>query len=370
MPTVARLLADLAALTGVAEPDDRVLHALGDAGGRLLATRRAARACEEGIPAMFGSVRRASLRAWDDATTTWDAWDTTSGRRVLLCVARPGAGPGAGPEVRARFEAATGLRICMDGGLHLRSDPIECMLGDLLPLDDACDLAWGARVLGGVLESLTTLGTHHGDVAPEWIARSGGRWSLMWLGAPGPDSPADLLAVGRLALDLDPSGELASLMGGDLESPPPSASDALRLLVGGLGTRLADLHNQLVLRERSMVRSRRKARLSRALARLVRAAPPPVARGCLHPGGPGLATWIVSDGSTIRAGLAADPLGVLPLVWHDGTLDPGLARAALRAWAGRPRQPAFEDDAAVGRLLRWIAGMARLRTDVRLLARP
>ena len=114
------------------------------------------------------------------------------------------------------------------------------------------------------------------------------------------------------------------------------------------------------------------------MRRLVSAFPPPRAHGCVRAGLDGVVHLVESDGVTVRGGATASTAtGHLPLVWTEGRLEVQQARLILRAWAGRARgdeegraRVQVEmggDDTSIGALARWLAAVARLRTDTLLL---
>lgn len=387
MPTVEALHDALLARTGSVEPSAAELAALGPDGEALARALREVAAAGKGLPLLFGTVRRVALVAWDATTTAWDAWDTATGeRRLLRLPRRRDAATLARLRADAEQPGVLPMEWSEEGVPHLRSVPFDGTLADLLPLADPPGAAWIGRVLAGVLRSLGALhaaGRAHGQLGPALVMDRGGAWEVAWLdpdeGGGAASVADDLRAFGHLAVAVDPAGDLGRLAEGFAEHPPPSAEDAARLLVAGLGAQLAEAHHHVVLRARRMERARRTALLRRLVRRLIAAVPPPVVRGCLRAEADGRAFVVASDGLVVRAGAWAHggALERLPAVWVRGLLEPGHARAAMRAWSGRAagdedarrarNADLGGDDADLERLARWLAGMARLRADAMVL---
>lgn len=373
---VDEVRAAAAALTGEAEPTVARLLAVGESGVRVEGLRREIERAGEGLPVAFGPVRRTRLLAWDARSTTWEAWNTLTGERLLLRAPRPTSRADA--RMLAGWAKVPGATLRHDGGTRLESQPLRATLGDLLPLEETADPAWRAGVLGGVLGALAGLDGPHGLVHPDLVALVGddaesARWTLVWLGPPEPAprrATDDLRDVGEIALLLDDP-----VVGGFAEDPPPSPIDALDLFLQGLTEELLAARHALLRRSRTHARSGRVARLRTLVARLEAAQPPPRGRGCVRAGTDGVVHLVESDGRQVRAGAAQGPIfGNLPELWRDGRLDAAGARALLRAWRGRTlgdEARRARTDAELGGgaapLMRWVNAMLRLRTDRLLL---
>lgn len=321
------------------------------------------------LPPLVGTLRRRRRVTQDATTTTWEAWDTVTGERVLLRV------PGSEAPLDARLARLPHLPLAVAassaGRPHLRTAAVSCSLADLLPVDRPPGPVWTARLALGVYAGLSAIhetGHAHGWVGPDSVVTTSRGWTLAWLGpVPGATVADDLRAVGELVAALDPDGPIGDLASGFAEVPPPSAADATRLLLHACASTLASEHHALVRRARALGAASGRARLRRLAGRLDALVPPPRARGCVALDDDGVALLVESDGACVRgarelvaAGSPSAPFGV----WGPDGLDPVAARLLLRAWARR--EGGAEPDVAA--LMRWLAAASRLRVDRMVLA--
>lgn len=327
-------------------------------------------------PALLGTLRRRRRVHADAASTTWEAWDTATGERVLLRLFR---GDDAAP---AGLDA---LPLPASAGVgdvpFVRTAAVSCSLADLLPIDGGPGAAWSARLALGALGGLAAVhatGHAHGWVGAESVVATRTGWTLAWLG-PVPDAhPADdLRALGLLVGAVDPEGPIGELVGGFAEDPPPSAEDAARLVLDTCAGLLARERHAVLLRARALGKASRRVRLGVLANRLAEACPPPVAKGCVRVDAGGVALRVESDGARIRGirGLVDGPAAEGFDVWGPTGLDPVGARAILRAWATRALEdgnpegepPSAPTDVTLDPLMRWLAAASRLRVDRRIL---
>ena len=322
-------------------------------------------------PALLGTLRRRRRVHADSTSTTWEAWDTFTGERLLLRVLRPDAIRPAVGLSRLPLPASPGEA---EGDVrYVRTAPLGCSLADLLPLEGGPGAAWIARFALGVLDGLTAVhatGHGHGWIGPESVVATRAGWTLAWLG-PVPDASADddLRAVGLLVASVDPFGPIGELVGGFAEEPPPSAADAARLVVHACAGLLARERHALAYRARALGKASRRAHLGVLAQRLAAARPPPVAAGVVRVDATGVALRVASDGTRVRAarGLVDGPHGEGFDVFGPAGLDPVAARALLRAWAADSDQRSAEAEAELGGFFRWLAASSRLRVDRMLL---
>ncbi len=322
------------------------------------------------LPPLVGTLRRRRRVAEDSATSTWEAWDTATGERVLL---RVGHGDAPLDDRCARLQglplAVTGVTA---GRPHLRTAAVSCSLADLLPVERAPGPVWTARLALGVYTGLSVLhetGFAHGWVGSDSVVLTPRGWTLAWLGpVPGATVADDLRAVGELVAALDPSGPVGDLASGFAEVPPPSAADATRLLLHACASTLASERHALVRRARALGAASGRARLGRLAGRLDALVPPPRARGCVARDEDGVALLVESDGVRVQGARELQSTagaGASFGVWGPDGLDPVSARVLLRAWARRDDAPPEPDVAA---LMRWLAAASRLRIDRMVLA--
>ncbi len=325
------------------------------------------------LPPLLGTLRRRRRVAADETTSTWEAWDTVTGERVLLRVAH-GAAPLAPLPATVRGLPLP-LHVVTTGLPHLRTAPVACSLADLLPVDRPPGPVWTARLALGVFAGLSTIhgtGHAHGWVGPDSVVTTTTGWTLAWLGPVEGATPAeDVRAVAHLVASLDPDGPIGDLASGFADAPPPSAADATRLLLHACATTLASEHHALVRRARALGAASGRARLRRLAARLEASVAPPRARGCVAVDTDGVALLVESDGRTVRGardlGTTAPPTSGFG-VWGPAGLDPVAARVLLRAWARREASDPADPDPALAALMRWLAAASRLRVDRMVLA--
>ncbi|MDP2310329.1 MAG: hypothetical protein Q8P18_30210 [Pseudomonadota bacterium] len=327
------------------------------------------------LPPLLGTLRRRRRVAEDATTTTWEAWDTVTGERVLLRVAR---GDEALDDAFTRVSSlplGVALSPRQDGAAgraHLRTGAVACSLADLLPIDRPPGPVWTARLALGIYNALSVIhatGHAHGWVGPNSVVTTPRGWTLAWLGpVHGATAADDLRAVGALVAALDPLGPIGDLASGFVEVPPPSAADATRLLLHACASTLASEHHSLVRRARALGAASGRARLRRLAGRLDALVPPPLAHGRVTVDEEGVALLVESDGALVRGArelLAVGSPGARFGVWGPDGLDPVAARVLLRAWA-RHDAPAPEPELAA--LMRWLAAASRLRIDRMVLA--
>lgn len=325
MPTAEALDDALLAATGSSEP-----------GGSTDATLRAHLLARESarsrIARPAGGIRFRRALAWGAGWVLADGYDMQRARRVLALVGavEPGGGQGCIP-----FERR-------EDGLHVAA--IDVLLADVV--DDADDGLRAAVATCLVHARGAHAGAPAGLLGSETLAFQAGAWRLAWL---PPDDPelAPLAEVFLARLDPDDRFALGALRAGPLGAAPVDA------VARALATTLAGERHALHRRARGAARAAGALRLLRSLHRLVRATPPPMARGRCGD------LDVASDGRRVSVGGDAE-------AWPAGALDPTrldakLARAVLRA-AGRDGASAETKP-----LLRWLSGMSRLRVDATLL---
>ncbi len=327
------------------------------------------RALKPVAPALLGTLRRRRRVQADPISTTWEAWDTATGERLLVRILRADA-PLSGERLASLpLPAAAGD----EGVRFVRTGPVSCALADLLPMEGGPGSEWTARFALGVLAGLVAVhatGHAHGWVGAESVVATRAGWTLAWLGpVPDADPVEDLRALGLLVASLDPMGPIGELVGDFAEAPPPSAADAARLVVHACAGLLARERHALVGRVRALDHASRRARLGALAQRLARAFPPPAARGIVRVDDGGVALRVESDGARVLGtrGLVDGPGGEGFAVWGPDGLDPVGARAVLRAWAADADTRPADAEAALGGLIRWLAAASRLRVDRRLL---
>ena len=381
-----------------AEPDP-LAHARAVAEGlsddETLAAWRDLEDAARGLPSVIDGVRRTRLVEHDVLATTWEGWQTNSGQRTLLRCLRPRFA--RDPLVHrhlvaalARVAPTPALAVCkahLDGDwphAQVRLDGVS--LHELLPLEDAPDPAWLARLLGRLLQGAISLHTAGIGLPSSWprllhIAESGPR--LAWLGTlRSPDPEPALLSTIARALDTpeqDGEHELSALLRVWRSEPPPALDHAEVLLQSRLGTWLGGHRHALAQRASRVGRQDRLTRLSVMVARLRRAMPPPATETCLRSDKHGVLVVARSDGTRVWGGSSSEARPVnLPLVFDpDKGLIATASRPLLRAWATRRsgnetvRAEVLADlgstEAHADALVRWLSGRARLRAATLLL---
>ncbi len=339
------------------------------------------------LPPLIDGARRDRLLCADAISTTWEAWHTDSGARLLLRCVRPEwrRDPVMLRRMSRALQSPDPPQWNPDGAWpHLRVEAPGALLLDRLPVEDTPDTVYLARIMAAGLSGLRRLhaaGLVHGAPLAAHLVE-GRSVRLLWLdrfGASGGPS-ADLAELGRTVAALDPEGldPVGQLAHDWAELPPPSAADGerlfRRLLAGSL----------LSARHRIEVASRRKRRAGdlstlRALTRRLSAAlPPPAGTFCVKAERSGVLILIESDGQRVRGGAAASPgARDLPLLYApDQGLDAQAARAIQRAWSKRAEGDLAQmatvnqlfgaTTRAADGLMRWLAATSRLRA-LRLL---
>lgn len=312
------------------------------------------------LPSDPEGLRRGQLLAWDRISTTWEAWDTQTGRRQLQRLLHPVWR--ADPVVLRVFERATrhapGRR---PDPFTLSLDAPGLPLSELLPVEDPLSARALTALLGGCLATLARLEAHgqaHGGPFTVAVHLQSDGPILHFLGTrvPAPAPREDLRELARLITLLDPLGldPLDGLARAWVQDPPDNARDASGLFVARLAQELASARHGLVLAARGASRRARANALLRATRGLGRLPPPPLPRTVLAHRPDGGTVELESDGLALRAGLGSgEDLGI---VWRaDRGLDAPAARALLRAWstAGAP--------GTAEPLMRWLAAAASLR---------
>ncbi len=345
---------------------------------------------DQAVPGLLGGVRRVRLVSHDPVSTTWEGWDLSSGRRVLVRALRPRWR--RDPVWRRRLQRTADLVAELPGLApvswqgsdewpHLRVELEGATLADHLPPEDPADTARLAALLGAGLVALDGLHTHgqvHGDLTPMHLVWGPTGAQLVWLdalhlevGAPA----ADLAALGAAVGALDPSGldPLGALAHNLAESPPPSTDVAELLLRRALASALADRRHHLAVQARGVARRGARARLLRATRALAASLTPPHGQVCLRAGHDPVLVVAECDGEAVRGGpVGGVPAPLLPTVWSkESGLDAAAARVLLRAWATRARGDEERrgevqgelggDDALAAHLCRWVSGQARIR---------
>jgi len=318
------------------------------------------------LPARIDGARRDALLGWDDWSTTWSGWDTSTGRPLRLRLLRPAiaASADAGRHLRvpAPVPGVLWPTAHRDGVWpHLRLALPGPPLQAVLPLDEPLDPLLSAQVLGAAAAGVQAL--HRAQHAPSgplaaWLFFDGGGVRLGWAGPGETERPMSALATLAATLEpitLDP---LCALVQGWASLPPPDPDSAAELVRRALHDQLAAATLTLHRRRGSAHARGHRARLARAIERLAAAVPPP--RLDLHLDTVAGPLAIGSDGRAVTAGPPGAPG---PVYAPRGGLRPATARLVLRAWAaaGHPSEAAP--------LMRWLRGMSRLRV-ARLLVSP
>lgn len=344
----------------------------------LLALRELEQACA-GLPPTIDGARRTRLLAADAIATTWEAWRSRDGARVLLRCLQPRWV--ADPVLRRRFARTAAADAHMDGDWpHLSLACPGSPVIDHLPVEDPPATSVLARLLAAGLQTLAPLheaGVVHGGPIGALLVDGPDGARLAWLDglAPGRSTTDDLRALGAVIATLDPDGvdPVGLLARSWAVDPPPCAADGLTLLRHCLAAVLLDQRHRLVMASRRAGRRQRATRLAAATRALAATLGPPPGRACLRATSDGLLTIIDSDGRTVRGGVAARAdTDQLPAVYSARTgLHPQAARSLMRAWATRStgdeatRQAHQEQlggtDQQADQLVRWLRAIAALR---------
>lgn len=340
------------------------------------------------LPPLIDGARRDRLLCADAISTTWEAWSTATGGRLLLRCVRPEwrRDPVMLRRLARAQQSPDPPQWLPDGAWpHLRVEAPGALLIDRLPVEDAPETLDLARVLVAGLAGLQRLhaaGLVHGAPLASHLVEGRGV-QLLWLDrfAPQGGPEADLAELGRTVAALDPTGEdpLGQLAADWAELPPPSAPDAIRLLRRVLASSLLSARHRLEVASRRRRRAGDLDRLRNLTGRLVAAVPPPAGTFCLRAERTGVLVLAESDGREVRGGAAATPgARGLPLVYGpDRGLDAQAARALSRAWAKRsdgdlPQMSQVNalfgvTEADAERLMRWMAATSRLRALRKLI---
>jgi len=347
----------------------------------------------DGVPTTLARLRRRRLRHHDALSTTWEAWDTESGRPALLKVLRPRWR--AVPAMVRRFERQTNHAAlcafgpCNPAPIHHRVlDSPGIPLSAVFPLSDepAVSLPERAAAFAFGLAGLQTLHADSrslGAPVAEWLTVGPAGPRLLdtdHFGAPF-DPHADLRSLADAVLRLAPEATdpIATLARTWTERPPPTADDAAVLVRRAMAAHLARLRHQLARSRRMDHKAHRLGHLSRLLGRLAAVERPPVGSACLAVTDDGLHVMVRSDGRTLLGGPVPSPVHEeLPLVWSaDGGLDPVAARLLMRAWSQRQTGQDDRREAVhaalgssatdAGLVVRWLSAARRLRSARLLL---
>jgi hypothetical protein len=381
---------DMSALQGAREKAETT----GD-DQKLLSLRELERATSE-LPPVIDGAHLSDLICGDAISTTWTGWSPATGQRILLrCL-------------HSRWQRDPVMLRQLHRDLHIPTTPSlypgeHCSSGDwphnrlvlggprlceILPLDDADggDPLLLAQVLGGGLCGLAGIhraGLAHGPNLLQHLFFHNGSVGLAWLGRFGPPANpwADIAALAEASVVLCAQGSLPirQLALSWQSEPPASAQDAGQLLTRAMASTLLDARHRLWIAHRHQNRRARIGRLASAVRRLQQALPPPQGRVCLRAQGDGQLVIVDGDGLSLRGQATADPLTkeLRPVYTADEGLCPGASRFLLRAWASRHRGD--EDrrvkiqsslgarDETATTMMRWLAGMARLRAAGLLL---
>ena len=146
-----------------------------------------------------------------------------------------------------------------------------------------------------------------------------------------------------------------------------------------MASTLLDARHRLWIAHRHQNRRERIGRLATAVRQLQQAMPPPQGRVCLRAQADGQLVIAHGDGLSLRGQATADPLtkDLHPVYTSGKGLRPGASRFLLRAWASRrkgdeDRRAEIQaslgaQDETASTMMRWLAGMARLRAAGLLL---
>lgn len=370
-------------------------HRLQELDAALWHTREEEQA-EEGVPVLLGKLKRTRLLESDRIGTTWDAWETETGKHHAFRVLRPGLRND--PIWRRRMQRGARLAREISGILPVQNDTEGdwprlfaalpgARLSDLLPVEDLPDGLQMARFLAGGLKGLKGLkacGLVHGNIRPDKLFLSQDGAALLWLD-PFLETPGslkqDLSALGAAVAQLDPNGvdSIGALAHSWVENPPPSLAMAQEVLMRTMASLLAHNRHHMLMRSRHVNARQGEARLLRAVRALGQAVAPPVGTVCLRAGQDSVLVVAESDGQRVLGGgLAALPVRLLPEVWSpERGLDASASRMLLRSFATRRtgdearrtevQQELGATDEQADHLCRWLSAQARLRSSAKLL---
>jgi len=357
----------------------------------VLLDLRAIQTASVGLPSVFDGVRRTRLLDADLISSTWEAWDTTTGSAVVVRCLRPDTR--LDPVWRRRLEWAAeegdhheGVWPAVwrgDGEWpHLRYDVSGVPMSRLLPLEDppaAQEVARLACRMLAVLSGFHRRGLLHGGPMAEHVWWSGVRSVLLWLDpvrATPLDPTDDFRGLGATLAQLDPRQEdRVAVLGAEWAAVPPndvaSAEDALRTV---MAAELTGMRHRLFWKARQDRPRVAAARLYSAMKALRRVAGPPPALACLHASADGVLTIAYSEDGMLYGGTVATPTtDGLPALHEPGAgLDARGSRALIRAWMRRrhgdeARRRAAQEaiggsDESAQQLIQWILASAQLRT--------
>jgi hypothetical protein len=342
------------------------------------------------LPPVIDGARRSRLLHADPIATTWEAWDTGCGQRVFLrCLRQHWRND---PVMVRRMAKAVdrppnALSWHPDGDWpHLRLSVQGAMLIDRFPVEDAPVTIRMAQFLAGGLRSLEQLherGLIHGGPIACFLIEAPSGTEIAWLDTfdAKRSVTAEIADLAQTIASLDPTGTdpVGELAREWVEAPPPSAKDALSLLIQTLAAHLLSARHRLAIVGRKRHQADRASQLGGLVRRLTRALPPPPARCCFKATHEGVTVLAESDGIVVRGGATVETGDrFLPSVYDpDQGLDAQAARFLLRAWATRENGDSATrrevqttlggTDAQAEALVRWLSGMARLRAAGMLL---
>ena len=357
----------------------------------VLVDVRALQTAGAGIPSVFDGVRRTRLLDADLVSSTWEAWDVTTGRALVVRCLRPETR--LDPVWRRRLEWAADegnqhqgvwpAKWYGDGEWpHLRYAVAGVPMSALLPLEDPPAPQEVARLacrMLSVIEGLHERGVLHGGPLAEHVWWSGMESVLLWLDpvrATPIDRTDDFRGLGATLADLDPRQEdRVAVLGAEWSAVPPedvpSAEAALRTV---MAAELTGMRHRLFWKARHDRPRVAAARLYSAMKALRRVAGPPPALACLHASADGVLTIAHSEKGRLFGGTVATPtLEGLPALHAPGVgLDARGSRALIRAWMRRrhgdeARRLAAQEalggsDEDAQKLIQWILASAQLRT--------
>ena len=351
---------------------------------------------EEGVPVTLGDLKRTRLMESDRLSTTWDAWELSTGRRHAIRVLRPllRKDPiwrrrlARGARVAREIEGILPITASTDTEWPRITVPIEGLsLADLLPAEDLPDsLRLASFLEGGIrgLRGLHEAGLIHGHLSANKLVLTPRGVGLVWLDPfleKAGSFQKDLSDLGAAVAQLDPgcTDPIGTLAHSWAEDPPPNLDIARDLLLRTMASLLAENRHHLLMRSRHVTARSGEARLLRAVRALGLALPPPKATVCLRAGMDSVLVVAESDGQSVKGGgLAALPIRFLPEIWSaQRGLDASASRMLLRSYATRKtgdeerREEVQRElgalDSQADQLCRWLSAQARLRSATKLL---